>query len=154
MVVGARCREHSVRIGCGEKNEGGGGNGRLRRVLLGEDGSSTIEAVLWLPVFIGAFCLMADAAFIFNGQTIAMRTVQDANRNMSIGRFQTTDEVAQQVENDLASLSPRAHAESSIVAGSVVTRVTIPSSDLVATGWLNTLMDINLVIRSEHLIEH
>jgi Flp pilus assembly protein TadG len=127
---------------------------RLRRFVSREEGSSTIEAVLWLPVFIGAFCLMADAAFIFNGQTIAMRTVQDANRNMSIGRLQTTDEVEAEVENNLATLSPHVAAQSSIVAGAVVTKVTIPSSDLVATGWLNRLMDINLVIRSEHLIEY
>ncbi|WP_212523988.1 TadE family protein [Actibacterium sp. MT2.3-13A] len=128
--------------------------GRIREIAAGEDGSSTIEAVLWLPVFIGAFCLMADAAFIFNGQTIAMRTVQDANRNMSIGRLQTTSQVEQEVVSHLSALSPNVTAQSSIVAGSVVTRVTIPSSDLVATGWLNRLMDINLVIRSEHLIEH
>lgn len=126
----------------------------LRRFVAREEGSSTIEAVLWLPVFIGAFCLMADAAFIFNGQTIAMRTVQDANRNMSIGRLQTTAEVEAEVEDNLATLSPHVAAQSSIVAGAVVTKVTIPSSDLVATGWLNRLMDINLVIRSEHLIEY
>lgn len=143
-----------MRIDCGRKLKKMGWGQRLRRFVAREEGSSTIEAVLWLPVFIGAFCLMADAAFIFNGQTIAMRTVQDANRNMSIGRLQTTGEVEAEVENNLVTLSPHVDAQSSIVAGAVVTKVTIPSSDLVATGWLNRLMDINLVIRSEHLIEY
>jgi len=143
-----------MHVGGNVKSEDIGWVQRLRRFSAREEGSSTIEAVLWLPVFIGAFCLMADAAFIFNGQTIAMRTVQDANRNMSIGRLVTTDEVEAEVESNLATLSPNAVAQSSIVAGSVVTYLTIPSSDLVATGWLNRLMDIDLVIRSEHLIEY
>lgn len=143
-----------MRIDRGRKLQKMGRGQRFRRFVSRDEGSSTIEAVLWLPVFIGAFCLMADAAFIFNGQTIAMRTVQDANRNMSIGRLQTTAEVEAEVENNLATLSPHVDAQSSIMAGAVVTKVTIPSSDLVATGWLNRLMDINLVIRSEHLIEY
>lgn len=143
-----------MRIDCQQETRDGGVADRIRRFVTREDGSSTIEAVLWLPVFVGAFCLMADAAFIFNGQSIAMRTVQDANRNMSIGRLQTTAEVEQEVESNLSPLSPHVQAQSSIVAGSVVTYVTMPSSDLVATGWLNRLMNVDLVIRSEHLIEH
>lgn len=104
-----------MHVGGNSKSEDIGWVRRLRRFSAREEGSSTIETVLWPPVFIGAFCLMADAAFIFNGQTIAMRTMQDANRNMSIGRLVTTDKVEDEVEPNLA-ISVALHASSAASA--------------------------------------
>lgn len=126
----------------------------IQRFCNEEDGTSSIEAVMWFPLFVGVFCLMTDVALIFNGQTLALRTLQDANRSISVGRLDSASEVASFVETELSNISPKASASATIEAGTVITQVVIPSSDLAVTGWFNTLMDVNLTVRAEHLIEY
>jgi hypothetical protein len=58
-----------------------------------EAGSSTIEAVLRLPVFVASVCLIAGASFLFFGQNKACRIIRDANRTLSVGHLADTDEV-------------------------------------------------------------
>ena len=81
-------------------------NKKSKNLLQDESGTATIEAVLWLPVFIAFFCLVADASFIFFGQNKAYRIVQDANRKLSIGRLSTAVEVEQYITTQFASFAP------------------------------------------------
>lgn len=127
---------------------------KFRSFVRRDDGSATIEAVIWFPVYIGIFCLMADVALIFNGQTMALRTLQDANRRISVGRMETTGEVETYIKTQLAGLSPNAVAASEINAGAITSTLTIPASDLAATAWFASLVDIDLVVSSEHIIEY
>ncbi len=126
---------------------------RVLRFRSDSKGSATIEAVLWLPMFIAIFALMADAAMIFNGHSRVMRVVQDANRNLSIGRLDTEDETEEYIVASLSTLSPNAVANTQIVAGVVTTVVTVPATDLEILGMFSSLNSIDLQIRSQHLIE-
>ena len=77
-------------------------NLRSPRFLRREDGSAMVEAVLWLPIFLVIFGLMVDSALVFHGQSKVLRVVQDANRNMSIGRLDTDDDVETYITTRLA----------------------------------------------------
>ena len=69
----------------------------LRRSLKNEDGNATIEAVLWLPFFLAAFTLVMDATMIFHNQSYILRVVQDTNRGVSIGKFQSESEAEEYI---------------------------------------------------------
>lgn len=119
-----------------------------------EEGSATIEAVLWLPVFIAFFCLFADASFIFFGQNKAYRLVQDVNRKLSVGRLDSADAVVADLQEDFNTYAPNAMISSNIDSGMVITTVSIPASDLVATGLYTALLDSNVVVSASHYIEY
>ncbi|MBS8226661.1 TadE/TadG family type IV pilus assembly protein [Vannielia litorea] len=119
-----------------------------------EDGSATVEATLWVPAMIGLICLAADASFIFFGQNQAYRVVQDANRSLSIGRLSSSDEVETYITTQLASLSPNAVVQSSVTQGMVNSYVRIPSSDLAATGLINSLLTTTITVGSRHFVEY
>lgn len=126
---------------------------RVRDFKHCENGTATAEAVLWLPLFLGAFMLIVDVSMIFNGQTSALRVVQDANRNYSIGRLTTPAELSTYIQNALTNISPNATVTTSESAGSVITSVLMPSSDLVLTGWFDMLGTTNVSVQAEHVIE-
>ncbi len=65
---------------------------KLRRLAVRDDGTATVEAVLWLPVFLLFFCLVADAALVFYNKNQIHRLVQDTNRRLSVGCRRTAGE--------------------------------------------------------------
>ncbi len=127
---------------------------RTKHYLKDEQGSATIEATLWLPVFIAFFCLIADASFIFFGQNKAYRIVQDANRKLSIGRLATAADVETYLLASLSTYAPNALVYSDLVSGTVTTQVSIPASDLVATGLITSLANANITVSASHFVEY
>ncbi len=125
----------------------------LRRFYKKDDGTATVEAVLWLPIFFALFGLMTDAAMIFNGHSRVLRIVQDANRNLSVGRLETTVETEDWVVARLAQLSPNATVSTNIVAGVATTTAMVPATDLEALGMFGALNSITLAVTSQQFIE-
>lgn len=126
---------------------------RFNRRLGEEDGAVTVEAVLWLPVFIFFFALIVDAVMIMAGQAQALRVVQDANRGVSVGLFQSREETQDFVKASLSRLSPNALVVTDVSQGIIYTTVTMPSSDLVASGMLNHFTRLDINVRAQHLAE-
>ena len=124
------------------------------RRMKSEDGGATVEAVIWLPIFFFVLFLMVDVAMIFVGQSEALRVVQDANRNMSIGRFRTVAETEAYVEQQLARLSPSVAAVSVVNAGIVTTTVTMPAGDLQMSGFFTAVINANLSVSADHIVEN
>ncbi|MBV1902844.1 MAG: pilus assembly protein [Marinosulfonomonas sp.] len=116
-------------------------------------GSATIESVLWLPMFLAAFALMTDVAMIFNGHSRVLRVVQDANRNLSIGRLDTEDETEEYIVAALSTLAPNLTADTSIVAGVATSTAVVPASDLQILGMFSAISTMNISVTSQHLIE-
>ena len=133
----------------------GSRKGSLRcRFLRCEDGGATVEAVIWLPVFFLVLFLMVETALIFAGQSEALRVVQDANRNLSIGRFRSVNETEAYVEQRLSGLSPHVTAVSVVNAGIVTTTVTMPARDLQMSGFFGAVINANLSVSADHLLEN
>lgn len=119
-----------------------------------EEGSATLEAVLWLPVFIAFLILAADAAFIFFGQNRAYRVIQDANRSLSVGRLLTEQDVVDYLNVEIGRIAPNATVSALIDSGTITSVATIPASDLTATRFFTAFLDLDLKVGARHLVEY
>lgn len=126
---------------------------REKRFLCDETGTASIEVVLWLPLFFGAFVLVADVAMIFHGQAQVLRVVQDANRNLSVGQLTSVTETEDFIKARLLPMAPNAVANTSVNAGLIVSTATVPVQDLELIGLFRALSSANIRVSSEQLIE-
>lgn len=118
-----------------------------------ERGVISVESVLWVPIFLVFFALIADVSLMFHGQAKGMRIVQDANRLASTGILVDAEAVEAQVLDRLHEFSTNAGVESVFDAETVLTTVRIPAGDLVAIGIIGKLAQFDIEVSSLHLIE-
>ncbi|WP_298905579.1 TadE/TadG family type IV pilus assembly protein [uncultured Aliiroseovarius sp.] len=130
---------------------------------MNEDGSATVETVLWLPVLFMIFVLIVNASFVFYKQSIAMRVVQDANRALSVGRIgggldKAAAEAATQtyIKNRISGFASNGTVKTTIDSstGVITTTATIPVSDLVFNGRINLLEGFSISASSQHFVEY
>ena len=129
------------------------GGTSLKRLLRREDGSVTVEIVIWLPVLIFMLALMADASLIFGTKAQVLRIVQDANRAASIGRFRTTQETVKYIRDNLGVYANDATVTSVFRSGVVSSTVVIPTKALTATGFFSGMANFNVTINAQHRLE-
>ena len=126
----------------------------IRKFLRSTEGSASFEVVIWTPVFMFIFFLIADTAIIFSDQAQVLRIVQDANRAMSIGQ---TDETATEnrIKAAIASISPNAAVDTTVdtSTGIIRTDVVMPISDLEATGMVGAFDNLSVTVTAQHLSE-
>jgi Flp pilus assembly protein TadG len=127
--------------------------GYLKRFRRDEHGSATIEAVLWLPMFVIFFVMIADVSLVFFRQTEVLRVVQDANRALSVGRFSGPAETEEYVRTVIAPLTTRAQVTTTVNSGVIDTVALVPVEDLVAVGMFNFLNGYNIAVQSNHYVE-
>jgi Flp pilus assembly protein TadG len=118
------------------------------------DGNATIEAVLWLPLFVVFLVMIADVSFVFHRQSQIMNIVQDGNRALSVGRIANEEDLVTFVEGRLAGLTTAATVTTSIDTGVVTTNVLVPVDDLVAVGTFAFLSNYNIGVSSQQFIEY
>ena len=123
--------------------------GFLRR----EDGTVTVEAVLWLPVFIAIFAMIVDVTMIMFGQAQALRVVQDANRLVSVGVLRSEEATRTFIQSRLSGISDNIVVQSRVEQGIISTNITMPSRDLVASGLLNVFANIPISVAAQHRAE-
>ncbi len=126
---------------------------RTNRYFRREDGSVTVEAVLWVPFFLIFMTFIADVALILNGQAKAQRIVQDANRSYSLGFFDDTTEVEDFIEAQLTNIAANATAETQEVDGVVRTAVSMSSIDMISVGLVSRITNVDLSFASFHSME-
>ena len=80
----------------------------LHRFRTGEDGTATIESVLWIPIFVWILVLIVNASMIIFEKNQAYRIVQNANRILSTGYMQTEAEVESYIAAQLQDIAPSA----------------------------------------------
>lgn len=126
-----------------------------RRFLKSEDGSFTIEAVLWMPVFVVLLCIIADASMIFGRKAEVLRIIQDANRAMSVGKFRDVQTAMDYISDRIVGISPNAVVETTVddVADVVRTVVKMPASDLTSDVPIGVLDSLTVQVAAEHLLE-
>lgn len=127
--------------------------GRHWYFLRCENGAATVEAVMWMPILVGVFALIADTSMIFGSESQVLRIVQDANREMSIGRLLTVQAVEAQVKAQIAHISPHAIVSTTLVNGLISTNVSLPLSDITSTGLVAAFANVSVTVKAEHLSE-
>lgn len=126
----------------------------LMNFLRKNDGTATVETVLWFPIFIAVFGLMLDVAMIFHGQAKVLRVIQDGNRDYSVGRLTTTAATETYIENTLAALDIQAEATTTNVAGVAHTLVKVPAAQLQMLGYFTVLGQIDITVTAEQMVEN
>lgn len=124
-----------------------------RRFLRDDDGSFTIESLIWLPIFVAVLCMTADTAIIFAKQSQVMRVVQDANRFYAVGRFASNTATQDYILNLVRPMSPNATAVSTLSNGIITTTVSMPARDLMATGFLPLMRSVNVRVVLQQMKE-
>lgn len=128
--------------------------GRLSSFSRSDDGAATVEAVLWLPLYVMLIALLADVSMMFYGQSRLLRIAQDANRNMSIGRLVSTADTENFVLARASELSPHSMAATDLTAGIITTTVSVPLVDLDLFGVAGIFSGARMTVRAEHLMEN
>lgn len=124
-----------------------------RRFCRDESGSSTIEVVLWTPIFVFFLLLVVDASMLFFNQAQVLRIVQDHNRAFAVGRVETLEETEANVRSALATFSRDAEVTSAVQGGFLMTEVSLRAGDLGGVGMLAVFRDLQMRIAAQHLVE-
>ena len=121
-----------------------------------EDGTATVEAVLWFPIFIAVFGLMVDSAMIFHGQSKVLRVVQDANRKLSIKSLETDAEAEAYINAQLAAINvtpSRTETLSDMTTGIISTLVVVPAREFQILGYFSALTNLQVPVTAQHMRE-
>lgn len=118
-----------------------------------ENGTATVEFVIWLPVVMLVFAIIVDVSMVLGGEAQALRVVQDANRGLSVGYFQTIDAAKAFVLTQVEPLSSNATIDITVTNGVINSRLTMPAADLMSTGFYDNLLNIDVTVVAEFLSE-
>lgn len=123
---------------------------RHMTAFLGDEdgGSSTIEALLWIPFLFSIMLLTLDISLVSTKQSMVMRIVQDGNRAFAISRGQGTDTnevLAARTQAAVLTAVRRISGRAQVVSvwdntsKTITTSVRMPASDLspfgILPGW-------------------
>jgi Flp pilus assembly protein TadG len=127
----------------------------IRTFVQSESGSQTIEAVIWVPIFVFLLAFMINVAMVFFNESQMLRVVQDANRAFSLGWFTTDTETEQYISDKLAYLSTNVTVDTSIDRGIITTQATIPALDMMPLAALGSrfFSDTQITVQAEHVVE-
>ncbi|MZR15472.1 hypothetical protein GQE99_20880 [Maritimibacter sp. DP07] len=125
----------------------------LRSFARDTRGSATVEFILWVPVVVAMFCLIVNVTVLYFSQNEVLRAIQDANRNLSIGRLSSEVDAENYVMQRISGKLPNAVVDSAITAGVVTTSVSYPASDLIFFNLFKQITDLTLSASAGHVIE-
>ncbi|WP_112320789.1 TadE/TadG family type IV pilus assembly protein [Oceanibium sediminis] len=113
---------------------------RARRFFnVDEDGgTTTIEFVLWLPIFILVLGIIIDVCFMFLAQAIMYDVASDAARSAAIGQFETEQEAIDfaQDKASFRGVLPSVTVDLGATSGTVEVTITHQAQDIDLTGVL------------------
>ncbi len=130
---------------------------RIRAFGSDQSGSVTIEAVLWLPLFVMFLIMLADASTIFMNEARILRIVQDGTRRFATGSITDCAALESWLEARISPISPGVAASCAPdpTPGSLVyiSGVSMPSGELDLSGATGLFANLNIVLQSQHFLE-
>ena len=105
---------------------------KLRRLLSSEDGTATIEFVMWLPVFMSVLGIVTDASLLLTKHSQLLDAARDASRFVATGRM--TEGEAESYLTDRLGTFASYQPEVSVDGLHVTTNIAAPYADFVIFG--------------------
>lgn len=136
-----------------KKNTASASGGTIARFARREEGTATVEAVLWLPMLLSILVIMLDTSMLFNNRTQALRLMQDANRSFALGRLNEA-ETEEFLRSRLRQISPSATVDTQVDAGVITTRVTMRANEMDLVGLFRPFANLTIGLHAEHLAEN
>ncbi len=126
----------------------------LGSFLRSEDGSFSIEAVIWMPIFAMLLAVIMNVSMVFFGESQMLRVVQDANRAFSLGRLADAEAVEQFVLTNLAYMDSTLTVKTLISGGIVSTELRAPATDLMPLNFMTAAFkNVNVAVNAQQIIE-
>lgn len=127
--------------------------GKLRDFVRRDDGSQTIEAVIWLPIFVAFLALVIDVSTIYNRQAEMMRVVHDATRSYSTGKIASAELTEKYIENAVKGYAASADAVTTIDNGIIHTTLKVIATDLMPIDIFEPFREKYVVVSIQQLAE-
>lgn len=126
----------------------------LRGFCADEDGSYSIEAVIWMPIFAILLALIMNVSVVFFTESQMMRVVQDGNRAFSLGRLTSPEEVEDYVIETLAYTDADLLVETTVSGGIIRTQLSAPATDLMPLNFLrDSFSNVRVGFTSQQIVE-
>ena len=122
-------------------------------MLRSESGAATVEAVLWMPVFIVFFGLLTDTSLIFGREAQILRIVQTANRSLAVGRFQTSAQAQAYIHDQVRVFSANSNVVVVVNQGIISSSVSLPATDLTVTGLFQAFSGLTISVGASQMLE-
>lgn len=127
--------------------------GRMAGFLRAENGSITVETVIWLPLFLALMSAIVDISMVFHRESTMLRVIQDANRAYSVGRIASSDAVERSVLAAVTPYAENASVSTTMIDGVISTRLQVPTSDLMPIYTLPAFSDRWVVVETQQFAE-
>ncbi len=126
----------------------------ITHFLSREEGTATVEAVIWVPIFAILLGIIMNLSMVFFNKSQIIRVVQDGNRAFSLGRLEDAAAVEAYIANNLSYLGSNMSIETIVSGGEIDTYFSTPAADLMPFTMIGAaFVGIDIGVHAQHLIE-
>ncbi|MDW4497018.1 TadE/TadG family type IV pilus assembly protein [Sulfitobacter sp. D35] len=130
--------------------------GSAGKFLWDENGSFSVEAVIWTPILAIILAVVMNISMVFHAKSQILRVVQDANRAVSLNRLNGETAVQDYINTNLAYLGASLDISSSVDSATniVTTTVHANATDLMPLTFMTSkFSSVKVGVASHHIIE-
>lgn len=127
--------------------------GKVAEFRRSEDGWVTFESVLWVPILVSIFVMIADVSIVFMNKARIERILQDGHRGMAVGLIADCPALENWLVSNITAMAPSASATCSTNLTQTTTRIQAPVGELDLTGATGILAGLTIRVESVHHAE-
>lgn len=125
----------------------------LRRLGRSEAGSYSVEAVLWVPIYVLMLGAIIDLSLLFYNRAGLTELAHQVNRGVAVGHFADATDAQAFLATRLGSYGDGAQGTVTIRDQEVETRLSVPAADISAMGAIPLFTDLVVNLSYTHLLE-
>jgi hypothetical protein len=126
-----------------------------RRFFSDEEGSFTIESVIWMPIFAILIAVIMNVSMVFFGESQMLRVVQDANRAISLGRIETELETETYILSKLNYMDAEFTVNTTLNSGIISTILRAPATDLMPLNLMTSAFkSVDIAVSAQQIVEY
>ncbi|WP_411976463.1 TadE/TadG family type IV pilus assembly protein [Sulfitobacter faviae] len=127
---------------------------RVTRFCKDDQGSATIESVIWLPIFVFVLAIIMNVSMVFFYELQLTRIVHDGNRAFSLGRLPDSIAVQDYIIGQVAHLDADINVATTISGGFVKTDLTASAGKLMPLNLARSTFDsVQILVSAQHIVE-
>jgi Flp pilus assembly protein TadG len=125
----------------------------LDRFRRSEDGSFTVEFVIWVPIFAVLLAIVMNLSMVFYYESQMLRVAQDATRAYSLGRM-TAEEAELFIADRLSFIQATLDISTTQVGGVAQTVVSTTASELMPFSLMSApFVNVPIGVSTQYIIE-
>jgi Flp pilus assembly protein TadG len=127
---------------------------RFRAFCKDQEGSSSLETIIWMPVFALVLAVVTNISLVFFQESQMLRVAHDANRAFSLGRMSGPGDAETYVKAKLAYLGTELQVASNYNNGYITTRIQVPAVELMPLAFMrSSFSNMTITVSSSQIVE-